>query len=74
MTELWPFKNWYEMTTFWRVISPGKCLPYMKPINYCVKLWRCDYETFKLLCKVVVVAMQPLNYCVKVVALLLGNL
>ena len=29
MSELWPFKDWYEMTTFWRVIGPGKCLPYM---------------------------------------------
>ena len=29
MSELWPFKDWYEMTNFWRVIGPGKCLPYV---------------------------------------------
>ena len=32
MSELWPLKDWYEMTTFWRVIGPGKCLPYFSPI------------------------------------------
>ena len=27
MSELWSFKDWYEMTTFWRFSSPGKFLP-----------------------------------------------